>query len=265
MSEINEPIRLPQNPPADDENVTITINPKVIYYLVFGTVCFIAGFFVAWMLSTAGNTNTVRAAQATAFAEARATALIDGANGQDSGAVQYPVKIDITGSPAWGADNAKVTIVEYSDFECPYCERYFQDTYQLIKQNYGSRVKYVFKHFPLPIHPNAFPAALAAECAKEQGKFWEFHNVTYADQSDLSRTGLLQKAQKAGVADMNQFASCLDTRKYANVVQANEQEGSQFGVGGTPTFFINGIPLVGAQPYTNFQKAIDSALQVAGG
>ncbi len=176
-----------------------------------------------------------------------------------------PVKIDLGNSPAWGDPNAKVTIVEYSDFQCVFCERFFTQTYPQIKQDYGDRILFVFKHFPIAsIHPDAERAANAAECAHEQGKFWEYHDTLYSNQNDLSRDALIKYATTAGIPDIAQFTQCVDSSKYAAVVQADEAQGISIGVNGTPSFFINGVLLVGAQPYAAFKTALDRAFGAGG-
>jgi protein-disulfide isomerase len=177
-----------------------------------------------------------------------------------------PVKIDLGNSPVWGNPDAKVTIVEYSDFQCIFCEQFFTQTYPQIKQDYGDRILFVFKHFPIAsIHPDAERAANAAECAHEQGKFWEYHDTLFSNQDDLSRAALIKDATTAGITDMTTFTQCVDSGKYAATVQADEAQGISIGVNGTPSFFINGMALVGAQPYAVFKSALDRAFSAAGG
>jgi protein-disulfide isomerase len=177
-----------------------------------------------------------------------------------------PVKIDLGNSPVWGYPGAKVTIVEFSDFQCVFCERFFTQTYSQIKQEYGDRIRFVFKHFPIAsIHPDAERAANAAECAHEQGKFWEYHDTLFSNQGDLSRDALIKYATTAGIPDTATFTECVDSSKYAAVVQADEAQGISIGVSGTPSFFINGMLLVGAQPYSAFKSALDRAFSEVGG
>lgn len=169
--------------------------------------------------------------------------------------------IVLADSPAWGPTNAKVTVVEFSDIECPFCGLYHRDTYPKLKADYGDKVRYVFKHYPLTgIHPNAMRGALAAECAREQGKFWEFLDIAYANQTDLSHDSLVNYAVRAEVKNELQFTECLDSAKYLTRIQADMSQGDSLGVGGTPTFFINGYALVGAQPYESFKQALDAML-----
>jgi protein-disulfide isomerase len=158
-----------------------------------------------------------------------------------------------------GDANAPVTIVEFGDFQCPYCRR-AQTTLRDLLAKYKGRVKLAFRDFPLrTIHPQAEIAAEAARCAEAQGKFWPFHDALYADQSKLSQPELIATAQSLGL-DGNTFQSCLADGKFADQVEQDVQAGAQLGVDATPTFFINGVLLQGAQPEAQFEKIIDAEL-----
>ncbi len=168
------------------------------------------------------------------------------------------VKTD--GDPQKGSDNAKVTIVEFSDFQCPYCKRFRDASLDALIEKYGDKVRFVFRDFPLTsIHPQAQIAAEAAECANEQGKFWEMHDLIYANQDALSNDSYKGFADQIGL-DAQKFNDCLSTNKYADEIAADEKDGEAYGVTGTPTFFINGWRLVGAQPTSEFETLIDKEL-----
>ncbi|HEX8699977.1 MAG TPA: thioredoxin domain-containing protein [Myxococcaceae bacterium] len=164
-------------------------------------------------------------------------------------------------SPSFGPKNAKVTIVEWSDFECPFCGRVVPTLAQ-IKEKYGKDVRVVFRHQPLPFHPNAKPAAEAAMAANEQGKFWEFHDKLFSNQKSLDRATFEKYAQELKL-DMNKFKAALDSGKYRAQIDADSAAGSAVGANGTPTFFINGRQLVGAQPFEAFKQAIDEEIAKA--
>lgn len=160
-----------------------------------------------------------------------------------------------------GNPNAKVTLTEYSDFECPFCKRFYSDAYQQIKTEYvdTGKVKIVFKHFPLTnIHPNALPAAIAVECAVEQGKGPEMHDKVF-ESSSLTTAALKSIAVELKL-DSTKFDACLDTEKYKEKVLADQKEGIAKGVTGTPTVFVENQKLVGAQPFSVFKTAIDTEL-----
>lgn len=160
-----------------------------------------------------------------------------------------------------GDENAPVTIVEFSDYECPFCGRYVTQTYPQIDRQYinTGKVKYVFRDFPLSFHQNARKAAEATECSGEQEKFWEMHDKLFQNQGNLDVSSLKKYAADIGL-DTGKFNSCLDSGKYAQEVQKDLRDGSSYGVSGTPAFFINGIKIVGAQPFSVFKQIIDSEL-----
>ena len=152
--------------------------------------------------------------------------------------LEDPVKISIAGDPVQGPDNAKVTIVEFSDFQCPYCSQAVAQARAVLK-SFPKDVRLVFKQFPLDFHAQAEFGAEAALAAQAQGKFWEMHDRLYAGFPDLSRKTVLGYAKAIGL-DMNRFTAEVDSHKYKARVTAEEHEGEEAGVGGTPTFFING-------------------------
>jgi protein-disulfide isomerase len=172
-------------------------------------------------------------------------------------------KIEVGSAPVKGPANAPVTIVEYSDFECPFCGRVLP-TLKQIEDEYKGKVRIAFKHQPLPFHPNAKPAAAAAMAAHEQGKFWEMHDKLFANQRALDRASLEKYAQELGL-DMGKFKAALDSNKYASQIEADSSEGMRVGANGTPTFFINGRTVVGAQPFDSFKRVIDEELKKAQG
>ncbi|MBS3106680.1 DsbA family protein [Candidatus Woesearchaeota archaeon] len=163
--------------------------------------------------------------------------------------------------PMLGNKNAPVTIVEFSDFECPYCGRFHSQTFPQIKQEYidTGKVRFVYRDFPLGFHQNAQKAAEASECADEQGKFWQMHEKLFSSGVQGGTATFKQYAQEIGL-DMAKFNSCLDSGKYAGEIQADLSAGSQAGVSGTPGFLVNGQRIDGAQPYAVFQQAIEAAL-----
>ncbi len=162
-----------------------------------------------------------------------------------------------------GGKNAKVTLIEYSDFECPFCVR-FVPTLQQVEQEYGDDVRIVYRHFPLSFHPEATPSAEASECAAEQGKFWEFHDVLFENQTRLGSSFYTEVAQDLGL-NMNKFNDCVSSRKYQQKVIDQQNAGAVAGVGGTPHTFVVGndgraIPVSGALPFSQIKATIDSLL-----
>jgi len=162
-----------------------------------------------------------------------------------------------------GDPKALVTIVEFSDFQCPYCKKSESTLHELLAK-YGGKVKLAYLDFPLrEIHPQAQRAAEAARCAGEQGKFWEYHDALYADQAKLDGAELLTHARALHL-DEKSFQSCLDSGKFKSKIEADMEEGRKVGVAGTPGFFINGTFLSGAVPPADFEKIIDTQLALLG-
>ncbi|MBI2579631.1 MAG: DsbA family protein [Candidatus Aenigmarchaeota archaeon] len=204
------------------------------------------------------------------FTTPTANVIVGGNNNppSDTGNGGTPSRLDVPAgdAPVLGDSNAKVTIIEYSDYECPFCGRFYTQTEGLLRSEYidTGKAKLVYKDFPLSsIHPTAQKAAEAARCAGEQGKYWEMHDLLFEKQDEWAPLGaakLRDYATGLGL-DAAAYNSCLDTGKYASAVQKDFNEGSSFGVSGTPSFFINGFQIVGAQPYSVFKQIIDQELQ----
>ncbi|MBI1969641.1 DsbA family protein [Candidatus Woesearchaeota archaeon] len=164
--------------------------------------------------------------------------------------------------PSRGDKSAPVTMIEFSDFQCPFCGRFWSQTLPQIEQEYikTGKVKFVYRDFPLDaIHPNARPAAEAAECADEQGKFWEFHDKIFQNQQQLSVENYKKWAAELGL-NAEKFNGCVDSKKYAEEVSKDLADATAAGGTGTPYFLINGKPLTGAQPFAAFKAAIDAEL-----
>lgn len=199
--------------------------------------------------SVAGNNNQLAAA----------------GNNQPSG----PVDVSADDDPVLGNKNAKVTMIEFSDFQCPFCRKFMTDTLPQIKKEYidTGKVKLVYRDYPLSFHPGAAPAAEGAECADDQGKFWEMHDAIFNEQ-EKQGSGTIQ----FGVADVKKWAAqigldsakfnqCLDSGKYKAEVEKDIADGTAAGVTGTPAIFINGRLVVGAQPFAAFKVVIDEELK----
>ncbi len=180
------------------------------------------------------------------------------------------VTVGLDDDPVKGERGAPLTLIEFSDYQCPFCARHFRETMPQIEAEYikTGKVKYVFRDFPLDFHKEAFKAAQAAQCAGEQGKYWEMHDRFFANQRALSLADFAADA-KALNLDVPAFSACLDGGKYAEEVRKDLAEGKAAGVNGTPAFFLgvaegNQIKsarfLSGAQPYANFKAAFDALL-----
>lgn len=167
--------------------------------------------------------------------------------------------------PVVGSPDAKITVVEFSDFQCPYCEKFFTNTLSSIQEDYvkTGKVKIVYRNFPLEFHQQAMPAAEAAQCANEQGKFWEMHDKLFQGQQSWSGSPqavqtFMSYAKSLGL-DSKQFGSCMTTHKYADEIRKDSIDGIALGVNGTPAFFINGKAVSGAMPYDTIFRPIFEA------
>ena len=177
-------------------------------------------------------------------------------------------KMNLTGEPFKGAKDAKVTIVEYSDFQCPFCKRGYDTIENQVLKQYDGKVKFYFRNFPLPFHPWAMPGAIAAECAKLQKPeaYWKLYDAYFQHQAEVNPQNVKEKAQeylKDSGIDMAKWGTCYDNKETAAKVNAQHDEGASLGVTGTPAFFINGRMLVGAQPFEQFKNVIDDELAAA--
>lgn len=166
-----------------------------------------------------------------------------------------PVKVEIGKSPVKGPANAKVTIIEFSEFQCPYCKR-GRDSMDEVLKAYPKDVKVVFKHYPLPFHKEAEPAAKAAWAAQQQGKFWEFHDIMFNKQDQLGMDLYLATAKELKL-DEAKFKADMNSEAAAKQVKEDAEIGSKNGIQGTPGFFVNGVAVKGAYPASHFKTIID--------
>jgi len=171
----------------------------------------------------------------------------------------FRAEVSAAGAPFRGGEKARVTIVKFEDFECPFCKQ-AQPTFEQLEAKYKDRIKVAHRDFPLDsIHPQARRAAEAARCANEQGKFWSYHDKLYSISPKLSPDDLKAAAKEVGL-NVSQFEECLESGKYKAAVQKDAEEGNRLGITGTPAFYINGRVISGAQPIESFTKIIDDEL-----
>ncbi len=174
--------------------------------------------------------------------------------------VGSPPHIETADDPKLGSDTAKVSIVEFGDFECPFCRQSFVILKDLLAK-YGNKIRFQFRDFPnTSIHPRAMASALAARCANEQGRFWEYHDLLYINQERLLDEDLATYATQIGL-DRAAFDECFATQRYAADVRADAADGEALGVEGTPTWFINGRRVEGVIPFDVFEKIVKYGLK----
>jgi protein-disulfide isomerase len=170
--------------------------------------------------------------------------------------------VPLGNAPVWGNENAPITLVEFSDYQCPYCKQWYDEVLARLMADYPDKVRFVYRDFPLAsIHEEAVGAAAAARCAGEQDKYWEYHNALFDRTYGLGGESYAKYAQDLGL-DMTEFNKCISEGRYRQEITDGIQEATKLGVRSTPTFFLNGIPIEGALPYTFFKQVID--LELAG-
>ncbi len=168
-------------------------------------------------------------------------------------------RVDLTGSPMEGAPTAPVVVVEYSEYQCPFCRR-AQETMKQIHEKYGDQVSFVFKHYPLAKHKQAKPAAIASIAAERQGKFWEYKSALFEHQRDLRNEGIYEQIAEEVGLDLERFRADIADPKIEAQIKADVVQAKKLGVTGTPCFFVNGYKLKGAKPFEAFEDVIDREL-----
>jgi protein-disulfide isomerase len=222
------------------------------FYSVLTVLAFAAGVllgYVVWGFDPGGAGTVVAAQAGGAVVEAPVTA--------EPQFIRYDIPSE--GFPSIGPDDAPITVVEFSDYQCPFCRRWHEQVYQPLLNAYPGKIKVVYRHLPLTsLHPDAFSAAEAAMCAGDQNAYWQFHEKLFSSDS-LGRDVYVRYARDLDL-NMTSFESCVTERKFQEAVQVDLDFAVNLGVRSTPTFFINGLAIVGAQPLDVFKQVIDKEL-----
>jgi len=243
----------PYEPPVEE------IAPRFNPYIFIVPLAFAVGLLLGYALWGRNKAQSVAVAANPAPNSAAATTPNPAATPAATQQVKrYPVTVD--DDPARGPQDAPITLIEFSDFQCPFCERWFDEVYKPLLEAYPDKIRMVYRDLPLTsIHPQSQPAAEAAGCANEQGAFWPYHDKLFGMQSELGPDTYQKYASELGL-DMAKFQKCVEERRYQQEVEADMKYALNLGVNSTPTFFINGIPVVGAQPLEVFKYVIDKEL-----
>jgi protein-disulfide isomerase len=241
-----------EDSPTPIQEDTVTFK-RSHFYSVLTVLAFAAGVllgYAVWGFESPGATAPVAANQPSgAIAEAPVT--------QQAEFRRYDIPIE--DSYAIGPADAPITIVEFSDYQCPFCRRWHDEVYEPLLAAYPGKIRMVYRHFPLTsIHPDAMSASEAAMCAGEQDAYWNFHEKLFSSDS-LGKAAYIQYAQDLGL-NMADFETCLTAHKYQQAIQADIDFAVNLGIRSTPTFFINGLAIVGAQPLDVFKQVIDKEL-----
>lgn len=233
----------------EQQEETVTFK-RSHFYSVLTIFAFAAGVllgYVVWGFDSASEIPVVSAQAGGPVVEAPVT--------------QVPQRYEVAseGFPSIGPQDAPITIVEFSDYQCPYCRRWHEQVYEPLLNAYPGKIRMVYRHLPLTsIHPDAFPAAEAAMCAGEQNAYWPFHEKLFSSDA-LGSSVYALYAEELGL-DMDTFQSCISEGRFQEAIQADLDFAVNLGVRSTPTFFINGLAIVGAQPLDIFKQVIDKEL-----
>ena len=247
-----------ESPVAVVQRSTFNYVVIALVFLVIGVVIGAVGFERITQQDRLDTEALINRAVSTAVASVPV-----GTGSGSAAAEDQPLNISIDGDPFLGPEDAPIVIVEFGDFRCSFCRRFHNETFDPLLTQYEGRIRYVFRDHPT-LTDESFPSALAAECAHDQGAFWEFRDLLFAAASPVTRETFIQFATDTGL-DVDQFAECYDNQTPRDEIVQDFVDAQSAGVTGTPTFFINGTPLIGAQPIERFQLAIDAALaQVEG-
>jgi protein-disulfide isomerase len=273
LPEAEKPARpdvfIEQHPPVSALPVAAepqTVRREVFNYLVIAVVFALVGGFAGYMLASSSRTSAEIDTQALAGEVALALRpMLD-----DVVAAARPPNLEDPSSRfnvsaderrVWGPDDAAVVIVEFSDFNCSFCGRFANETLQPLMDTYGDRVRFTYRDYPI-LAESSLTAALAGHCAAEQGNFWEYHNILFANPGNFSRDNLVTFAGRLRL-DTAEFSACMDEERYLDTVIADYRAAQSLGLRGTPAFFINGRPISGAQPYQVFAGIIEEELAAA--
>jgi protein-disulfide isomerase len=246
---------MPEQKPQSEQPVA-SLSGGLLNYLVISITFLVVGVIIGVTISnnTSANDGGI---DATVVERIMRDVLADAELG--GGVDRFELVDD---DPYIGAEDAPVVIVEFSDFRCPYCGRHYTATLEPLLENYGEHIRYVYRDFAA-LGPESVAAAVASQCAFEQGVFWEFHDTFFTSQDQLGRDFYIATAEENGI-DVDEFTTCIDESRYLNEVNSDGIDGQLNGVSGTPGFFINGNFVRGAQPYEVFERLVLRELSKAG-
>lgn len=273
----DKPVETPtEDKPVTDNIVNTTIESKSSQTpLIAGLIVAVAvaTFFAGYTAATFMDTDDGISEEQMNMILSEIDSKISALNLPTQEAPPQPVRVSIDDDPIKGNPDAEIVMIEFSDFQCPFCLRFYQQTLPLIEENYidTGKIKLVYRDFPLQSHENVVPMHIASECADDQGMFWQYHDVLFEQQGQLRPlageeliTTLVSYADELGL-DLTSFERCLTAAVHLEEVQMDYQDGVNYGVRGTPAFFIGNdqdgyVLLSGAQPYSTFENVIESQL-----
>ncbi len=240
------------NTQAESSNEEDVVRFKRSYfYIALVPVAFVIGLAVGYLFWGQIDPTTSPPSQIAAVDEAA-----DPAPQAQPAPEDFRFEVDLDDDPALGPADAPIVIVEFSDFNCPFCQRFHTDTFSGLIESYPDQIHFVYRDFPVV---GGFEAALASECADAQDAYWDYHNLLFTGGGEPGKETYLSYAAELGL-DEAAFEACLDSQEFSDEVETDARYAASLGITGTPTFFINGIPLVGAQPLQTFLDIIENEL-----
>ncbi|MBL8051508.1 MAG: DsbA family protein [Anaerolineales bacterium] len=246
-----------EEPVVQDPDNLITFNRNT-FFSVLVVFAFAVGVLVGYFVWGTKVTATP-VADAPAPAAEQPSGQVNEAPVATAAPTYVRYEISTEGYPSLGPDDAPITIVEFSDFQCPFCKRFHDETYRDLLDAYPGQIRFVYRNLPLTsIHPDAMSAAIASLCANDQNVYWEYHDKLFSSTT-LGTDTYIQYANELSL-NVDEFTACLDSGKFDNFIQQDMDFAFNLGISSTPTFFINGLAIVGAQPLTSFQQIIDKEL-----
>ncbi len=259
-------VYIEREPPAhvtqSDAEIVATIPREIFNYMVIAVVFALMGGLIGYMIASSSALDSAQLAQQVADAVApRIEQVIAAARppSLEDPTSRFTVADDERRYT--GAQVPEVVMIEFGDFNCGFCQRFVDETLPQLIRNYGDRVRFTYRDYPI-LAESSLTAALAAHCAADQDKFWDYHNILYSNRGRFERDSLISYAGQLQL-DTEAFAACLDEERYMDTVVADYREAQTMGIRGTPAFFINGRPVSGAQPYQVFANIIEEELAAA--
>jgi protein-disulfide isomerase len=234
---------------------TVTFK-KSHFYSVLVVLAFASGILIGY--AAWGRDVPITAATPDAVAQQPSGQVAEAPVTQEPQFIRYDIPTE--GYPSLGPDDAEIVIVEFSDFQCPYCQRFHEETYPDLLAAYPGKIRFVYRNFPLPpsMHPDAMSAAVASLCANDQNAYWDYHEKLFGS-NPLGEETYIQYATDLGL-NVEEFTACLSSGKHDDFIKQDMEFSSNLGVQSTPTFFVNGLAIIGAQPLSSFSQLIDKEL-----
>lgn len=229
------------------------------FYSVLVVLAFAVGLLLGYVIWGRAAASTVVVEQSPDTAAQPSGPVAEAPVTQQPQYTRYDIPTE--GYPSLGPDDAPIVIVEFSDFQCPFCRRFHEETYQALLDAYPGQIRFVYRNLPLTsIHPDAMPSAVASLCANDQNAYWDYHSKLFSSET-LTRDAFVQYATDLSL-NVDDFTACLDSGQHDEFIQQDMDFALNLGVQSTPTFFVNGLAIVGAQPLSSFTQIID--LELAG-